>query len=367
MLATVQDLPVARKARKEEQVSRWKTGNKEGWIKYKEASKEASKKIDKVVEERDKDINEVVKKIESIETKVKFEVFGKCSTKSAPKMNNTNKEHDTNIEVEDEVKARQLLEMQTKRLDEELNKVKETGQSKASRIFKIAKLIKGLDNNRSKATAVKDPSTGTLIVDKDQIKNTTVKYCKEVLTKNKPKEGFIGLAKLKEDLHNTRMNERLGQGFMAQREVFDQIVEKFRKNNKRNYDFLVKSSEEFKEAIFKLCKRIIEEETIPDKFRQTTLHQVWKKKPGTKKEDLEANRFIHCKEWLPRAVESMVVAEMEHDIAAATSIYQALGFRRFCCSGSQLQNWALCKPSFEPKSFNSQKKVKPCNEKSVDI
>ena len=37
-------------------------------------------------------------------------------------------------------------------------------------------------------------------------------------------------------------------------------------------------------------------------------------------------------------------------------VYQALRFRGFCCSGSQLQNWALCKPSFEPKSFNSQKK-----------
>ena len=50
-----------------------------------------------------------------------------------------------------------------------------------------------------------------------------------------------------------------------------------------------------------------------------------------------------------------------------TSIHQALRFREFCCSGSQLQNRALCKPSFEPNSIKSQKKVKTYNGKSVDI
>jgi hypothetical protein len=34
---------------------------------------------------------------------------------------------------------------------------------------------------------------------------------------------------------------------------------------------------------------------------------------------------------------------------------QALRFRKFCCSCSQLQNWALCKPSFEPNSIHWQK------------
>ena len=83
--------------------------------------------------------------------------------------------------------------------------------------------------------------------------------------------------------------------------------------------------ENIKEAIFKLCKRIIEDETVPDKFRDTTLHQIWKKKPGTRKKDLEANRFIHCKEWLPRLVESLVVSEMEPQIRNATSRFQIGG------------------------------------------
>ena len=350
MLATFEKLPVAREARQEEQVTRWKTGKKESWIRYKEASKKASRKIDKIVEETDLSIDEVVKKVEAIETKVKFEVFGKCSANKTSKLYTSITEENNTLEDED--KAKELLECQTKRLDEEINKVKETGRNKAGRIFQISKIIKGLESNGSKATAVKDPSTGTLIVDKEEIKKTTVQYCKEVLKKNEPKKGFEHVAQIKLALHNKRMKEKLGQGFIAKKEAFNLILDKFKKNNKRNYDFIVKSSLEYQEAIFKLCKRIIEEETIPEKFRNTTLHQVWKKKPGTKKEDLEANRFIHCKEWLPRAVESLVVAEMELNIAEATSIYQIGGV-----AGHRPQEHLFCLKSLQAKYERDKKLI----------
>ena len=235
MLATFQDLPVARAARQEEQVTRWKTGKKESWTQYLEASKDASKKIDKVVEETDKDINEVVKKIESIETKVKFEVFGKCSTKSSQK-NNKNFT-DPNNNLEDEEKSKQFLESQTKRLEDEISKIKETGQSKAGRIFQISKMVRGMDSNVAKATAIKDPSTGALIVDREAIKTTTVQYCKDVLKKNNPMKGFEKVLKVKEVLHNKRMKEQLGQGFIAEKEVFNQIIAKFRKKQQKELRF----------------------------------------------------------------------------------------------------------------------------------
>ena len=48
-------------------------------------------------------------------------------------------------------------------------------------------------------------------------------------------------------------------------------------------------------------------------------------KEGTKKEDLEANPFIHCKEWMPRTVESLVVSNMEQSIKNSTSMFQIGG------------------------------------------
>ena len=74
-----------------------------------------------------------------------------------------------------------------------------------------------------------------------------------------------------------------------------------------------------------LCKRIIESESIPDKSRESTLHQIWKRKPVTRKEDLDANRYIHCEDWLPRTVEAVVVKEMEPAIVSATSRFQIGG------------------------------------------
>ena len=63
----------------------------------------------------------------------------------------------------------------------------------------------------------------------------------------------------------------------------DELLTKFKANNKRNYDFLMKASDDFKDSVFLLCKRIIESESVPKKFRESTLLQIWKRKPGTRK------------------------------------------------------------------------------------
>ena len=61
-------------------------------------------------------------------------------------------------------------------------------------------------------------------------------------------------------------------------------------------------------------------------FKESTLHQIWKRKLGMRKEDLEANRYIHCKEWLARTmVEAMAVKEMEPKIKDSTSRFQIGG------------------------------------------
>ena len=147
------------------------------------------------------------------------------------------------------------------------------------------------------------------------------------------------------------MKDNLGIWFMANKETFESILNKFKINNNRNSDFLLKSSKEFKKAVFKLCERIINDETIPDNFRDTTLHQIWKRKPGTRKEDLWANRHIHCKEWLPRTVESMVVQEMLLDIEAATSTFQIGGV-----AGHRSQEHVFC-INWIMARFKEQKKM----------
>ena len=47
-----------------------------------------------------------------------------------------------------------------------------------------------------KAHAIRDPTNKKLIVNPEEIKEVSVKYCKEGLAKNKPTEGFEEIAKL---------------------------------------------------------------------------------------------------------------------------------------------------------------------------
>ena len=219
--------------------------------------------------------------------------------------------------------AKDLIKKQNKMIDEEVVKIQRSNSGKVGQIFKISKQLKGEATNQ--AHAIKDPETKRLVVEQKEIKSISLKFCKKVLERNEPKKEMEKMFAMRKTLNEERLHENVGEGFKASKDVYDQVLAKFKSNNKRSYDFLIRASDEYKDSIFLLCKRIIESESIPDKFRESTLHQIWKRKPGTRKEDLDANRYIHCKDWLPRTVEAMVVKEMEPAIVSATSRFQIGG------------------------------------------
>ena len=75
--------------------------------------------------------------------------------------------------------------------------------------------------------------------------------------------------------------------------------------------------------MYKLCKRILDDENIPESFKLTTLYMIWKHKfPANL---LKNNRFIHLKQVLPRTVEAIVVNKMKDTLIKASSIYQIGG------------------------------------------
>ena len=101
-------------------------------------------------------------------------------------------------------------------------------------------------------------------------------------------------------------------------------MKKFTTKQTKSYDFPLKSGENYQEAIFKFCKRMLEEEQFPIMFRKTLLYMIWKMKGP--QEVLKNNRFIHLKEhYLPRTVEALVVNKMKDDILGKSTIYQVGG------------------------------------------
>ena len=77
--------------------------------------------------------------------------------------------------------------------------------------------------------------------------------------------------------------------------------------------------------MFKLCQRFFQEEEFPESFKETTLHMLYKNNSG--RADLLTNhRFIHCKEWLPRVAECLVVEDgLKEHLVKGSSIYQIGG------------------------------------------
>ena len=79
---------------------------------------------------------------------------------------------------------------------------------------------------------------------------------------------------MKEFLHEIRMREDLEEQSKVNEETFKEVLEKFKRNNKRNYDFIVKAGKKFQHAIFMFIIKMLEKET--KNFDNTILNQIWR-------------------------------------------------------------------------------------------
>ena len=150
MLLTLQNLPTGRQSGKREKEVGWNLAKKDGWEKYKRLTEEKSEKIKEVVENEELDIEEVMEKFERIEKKIKFEAFGKTSKKVKVLKKDEPKKDGKNDE-----KAKELIDKQSKMIEEEVEKIKTSTKGKVGQIHKIAKELKGAVPNQTHA--IKDP------------------------------------------------------------------------------------------------------------------------------------------------------------------------------------------------------------------
>ena len=129
--------------------------------------------------------------------------------------------------------------------------------------------------------------------------------------------------KLEYEVHEALMSEPKDMDTSIEKEDFDDIIDRFKKKNKPAYNFLTKAGPKYKTSVYKLCKRLIEEEEFPTTFSETVLKQLWKKKGS--REDLNNHRYIHLKDWKPRLTETIITNMMKEDILIAGTKYQIGG------------------------------------------
>ena len=278
--------------------------------------------LDEVIKDKSLSIDEVKRKTDALQTKVKFQSFGKTKPSTGTALKRRLEEGKKSSSGMDDEDARILLRQQSQVIEDEINKIKAGKHGRVTNIFKMRELVAGSKKQPQEAHAVKD-STGKTVTSSEGIKKVNLEHCVNVLSKKSTDPEVEELLKSQSILHDKMMEEDIDRDTTVSEEDYDKVVKKFKSKNKKSYYFLTKAGERFQKSMYKLCKRMIEEENFPHDFALTTLHPLWKKKGS--RDDLNNHRYIHMKEWLPRLTEALTVNIMKDDITKSGNKYQIGG------------------------------------------
>ena len=276
----LKDMPKKQEETTKETV--WNLNNPGGWEMYEKLTEQAADHIEEAIE-NETDIDKIVKKINVIDTKIKFKSFrktriGSNRVKKVIQCSSSCKNPSCNTCKSQKQKDNDLIDKRTNQIEQAVLKIKESRQGRAGDIFKMKKQIAGPKKSKQEASAVRHPQTGEIIVNKNEIKKVTLEYCVNNLKKNIPDD------EVKENVNSTRktqlkqMKDTTGEGFTVTWDDFCEVLDKFKKKDTNTYDFLMKASDSYNSAIFKLCQRVIDQEEIPDSFRKNILIMIWKRK-----------------------------------------------------------------------------------------
>ena len=304
-----------RKKRLVENVSVWNMAKPGGWKNYKELTDRRASEIN-VIAEKDIPMDEKFKQIENIEKEIKFEAFGKTRVRRSKPFKK--------VDMENEDTNEELLRKQSSKIENEILRIKSMNLGRTGNVFKMKEVINGPKKGSQAPTAIKHPISGELIVANEEIKNVTLAYCVDNLTKQHKDETVVKGLELKQFLHNLRMKEEDMEDFDITVEDYNEVMIKFGTKSTKSYDFLLKSGKQYKAAVYKMCREMILQEEFPTSFRRTVLHMIWKSKGPA--EILQNNRFIHMKDgFWPRLCEALCVKKMKGQILSSSSKYQVGG------------------------------------------
>ena len=205
-------------------------------------------------------------------------------------------------------------------MEDEILKLKSQNLGRFGSIFKMKEIVNGPKKPCQEPTAIKNPKTGDLVVSNEEIKKVTLAYCVDNLSKKSQGK----TAQLRNTLNAIRMEEHDDEGLVIEQSDFKEVMRRFNSKPTKSYDFLLKAGKNYQEAMFYLCKRMIEKEEFPLSFRKTLLYMIWKSQGPA--EILKNSRFIHMKEgFLPRTCEALVVGKMKECILDSSSKFQVGG------------------------------------------
>ena len=165
-----------------------------------------------------------MKKVDKITDKVKFKAFGKMKPPTKTAKMAKQEQLAQGLESEEQ-KAKELLELQSRQIKEEINRIKMMRHGRAAKIFKMREIVSGPKKGKQDAHPVKNIK-GDLVFSKEEIKKVNLEHCLETFKDKKPHQEAELIVKLKEDAHEARMKETSEDDFDITKGTFNEIVVK---------------------------------------------------------------------------------------------------------------------------------------------
>lgn len=321
-------------------VIKWNLNKKDGCNNYFHLSNN-NKKLEELIQNDNlNDPDQIEKYIDKEMNKVKFQAFGKVGVKMKKKpskelvqlqerkmniVNGNSLENYPNEmkDVEEEIKMtmkrdqKENMKKEMESLDTCLRKKGSTATA-----FRIKEMVLGSKKKPLESISIKDPVTNNLITKRKEIMKTTLEYCKNLLAKQRPAKGYEQDMESKRTLHLKRLQmkddeEREGE---ISYDMFQKALMEMARKKSGKYNFILKSGVSYKNALFKLFRKVWEKETKPEAWRKTTILQIPKgnSEPG----NLSKMRNIHLKDPVPKLFTHIVLEQVKDELMGSMTKFQ---------------------------------------------
>ena len=322
----------------------WNVNKPGGWEKYFNLTNE-NRILDNAVA-NSLDSNRLNTILSKETNKIKYIAFGKVKPNGKLKVpvdiQRLEKEKerlmlDVNIAEEEKEKKASEIDLdiihvlkakQNENLEREMDGLKQLKEKKgrAAATFKLKNDVVGAKKSQQEPTTILDPESGEVLYNPKEIRETVLKYCKNLLTNSEPNKGFEDDIAIKNLLHQERMREDSKEvDDIMTLGMFNKSLEEVWRDKKEKYQFIARGGHSLKNAIFHLFQTVWRHEEIPEGWNKTTLLQIFKGKGDFR--DLSMMRNIHLKEEIQKLFSHVLVSQIKGTIMNNMTPFQ-IGARK---------------------------------------
>ena len=192
-------------------------------------------------------------------------------------------------------------------------------KGKSASIFAIKDKVIGKKKMEQEATIIKNPVDNIAVTEPEQIRQISLKYCTDLLTNRQPRGNFLEDIQWKKEIHELRMQEQYDDDIQFSRELFEKSLKALKQKSPK-YDFILRSGNSLKEALYHLFENVWTNENEPTQWRNTNIIQIYKGKGS--KDDPGNQRNIHTKLDVPKFFGHIVIGAAKGKIIQNMSKYQ---------------------------------------------